>query len=410
MSTTDDTNDVECPTCGRDDFDSEHAVKVHRGRAHNQEGKPWQDPGKLEELYWEEELSAEEVADRLGCAQNTVLEWLENHGLGTRTITEASQNRWEDRREPWCERELMRELYVGKELSTHDIAERFGCHPSTVKTWLDKHDISTRPSGREKKSEKLSSEAWLRRAYWGEEMSLSEIGEVVGRSPQNVGRWMDKFDIPRRGREESLPTGEDHHNHGMSERTPDQLSDGEWLRQKYLQEGKSIRDIAGLLECSRGAVRHALSLAEVPVRDRGCLSGEDHPHYDAEVFTCPNCGEEDEAPQYRVEKYEQLFCSNECRLEHVQSEAPGAVSYRGSDWKTIAAEIRERDGHQCVQCGASSDEQQERYGRALNVHHITPFREFDTAEEANHPANLVTLCSSCHTRVEQGPLEAPTPT
>jgi DEAD/DEAH box helicase domain-containing protein len=40
-------------------------------------------------------------------------------------------------------------------------------------------------------------------------------------------------------------------------------------------------------------------------------------------------------------------------------------------------------------------------GRAHHVHHKQPFRSFTSAEAANHPDNLITLCPSCHRRVEQ---------
>ena len=60
------------------------------------------------------------------------------------------------------------------------------------------------------------------------------------------------------------------------------------------------------------------------------------------------------------------------------------------------------DGHRCRHCSAP-----ERPNRTHDVHHIQPFRTFgyvrDRNEnhlEANRLENLVTLCPSCHRRVE----------
>lgn len=67
--------------------------------------------------------------------------------------------------------------------------------------------------------------------------------------------------------------------------------------------------------------------------------------------------------------------------------------YRGAGWKQIAEKARKRDGHCCQHCGMT----QEEHGRALEVHHIIPFNQFqgDNAK-ANRMSNLITLCKSCH--------------
>ena len=75
---------------------------------------------------------------------------------------------------------------------------------------------------------------------------------------------------------------------------------------------------------------------------------------------------------------------------------------RGPNWEQQRSQARERDGRRCQHCGAP-----ERPGRAHDVHHIQPFRTFGYVRgknehylEANRLENLVTLCTSCHRRVE----------
>jgi len=66
----------------------------------------------------------------------------------------------------------------------------------------------------------------------------------------------------------------------------------------------------------------------------------------------------------------------------------------------LAAHVR--DGHRCRQCSVP-----EREGRAHDVHHIRPFREFGyirgenrNDRMANDLENLITLCPTCHQRAE----------
>ncbi len=74
----------------------------------------------------------------------------------------------------------------------------------------------------------------------------------------------------------------------------------------------------------------------------------------------------------------------------------------GPEWPEARAAARARDGYTCRQCGAP-----ERQGRAHDVHHLRPFREFGYVPgenrndlQANALDNLITLCSTCHHRAE----------
>lgn len=66
----------------------------------------------------------------------------------------------------------------------------------------------------------------------------------------------------------------------------------------------------------------------------------------------------------------------------------------GPGWTALAHQIRTRDGYRCQACGAPEQ------GRAHDVHHKIPLRTFISLQEANNPANLVTLCPACHHRAE----------
>jgi DEAD/DEAH box helicase domain-containing protein len=66
----------------------------------------------------------------------------------------------------------------------------------------------------------------------------------------------------------------------------------------------------------------------------------------------------------------------------------------GPNWINQKELARKRDGYHCQICGSSEID------KAHDVHHKVPFRSFKSYLEANQIDNLVTLCSSCHKKVE----------
>jgi len=70
--------------------------------------------------------------------------------------------------------------------------------------------------------------------------------------------------------------------------------------------------------------------------------------------------------------------------------------HRGPDWYIAAALARRRDGHVCVVCGKTKEEN----GREMDVHHLVSWHKFENKKEANRLSNLVSLCQECHGLVE----------
>jgi hypothetical protein len=65
-----------------------------------------------------------------------------------------------------------------------------------------------------------------------------------------------------------------------------------------------------------------------------------------------------------------------------------AYGLEPAEWKKLAQEIRKRDNFTCQLCGKKG---------ATSVHHIIPRR----VRIDNSPENLITLCRSCHNKVER---------
>jgi DEAD/DEAH box helicase domain-containing protein len=75
----------------------------------------------------------------------------------------------------------------------------------------------------------------------------------------------------------------------------------------------------------------------------------------------------------------------------------------GPKWDTFRQEALDRDGHRCRLCGQPAE-----VDRPLEVHHMTPLRTFlaqyarpVALRLAHAPENLMTLCPTCHKKVER---------
>jgi hypothetical protein len=117
---------------------------------------------------------------------------------------------------------------------------------------------------------------------------------------------------------------------------------------------------------------------------------------------CLACGKVVLVPPAR--HYRRKYCSKSCADAHFcQTFRTGpnnsrwrggrAINY-GPGWNEVKREVRERD-KVCRQCGKTPEEN----SRALDIHHINPYRY----TKDNSLENLIALCRSCHMRsVDRG--------
>lgn len=118
---------------------------------------------------------------------------------------------------------------------------------------------------------------------------------------------------------------------------------------------------------------------------------------------CPNCGDKNKVKPSYADSYDRKFCNEDCYGEWLSEnksgrEAPnwrgGHGEWRGDNWASQRNKVRRRDSYRCCVCGDKEDD------REHDVHHIIPFRKFDEPEKANRLDNLLTVCHSCHMRLE----------
>jgi len=97
--------------------------------------KPYRDAEVLRELYLEQDLTSQEVADELGCAKSTVLRWLNKHGIEKTQFQAVNPVS----RSP----EEIESMYYDDKKTIYDIAELEGCSSTAVQHFFEHHDIET---------------------------------------------------------------------------------------------------------------------------------------------------------------------------------------------------------------------------------------------------------------------------
>ena len=126
---------------------------------------------------------------------------------------------------------------------------------------------------------------------------------------------------------------------------------------------------------------------------------------------CAYCKNEIERPPHVAKRKKGIlaFCSVACRSKYRRKYESGTSSpfwvggpttYRGRGWIESRAKAVERDNGTCAACGKF-------IGNSIPVHHITPFRMFNSPQKANQLDNLECLCQSCHMKRENSKADTP---
>jgi transposase len=175
----------------------------------NPENPPWQEKETLEKLYIEQQLTCEEIGERLGCSGRTVDEWRRRYAI-----------KQLHKREEWLDNQ-----YNSKGLYISEISKKCRANRKTVAKWLDEMGVRAEE---DRPACYADEKPWhdperLEELYHGRELSAARVADVMGCSPQTVRHWLIEFGIDRRSchhrtidTERSVqrryPTIEDSHN------------------------------------------------------------------------------------------------------------------------------------------------------------------------------------------------------
>lgn len=335
--TDSDSSDATCPTCG-DTFASNRGMKSHHYQIHGESVA-----GFTKTCEWcGEEFTARRKDGQKHCSPEC------GHKGGGVKRSGSDAYQWKGDGEgddPWCDESHLRELYIDEQLTTYELANRFGCNETTVWKWLKRHGIPTRERGKHRSERPWRDEETLRRLYVEEGHCISEVAEELGCAMYTIQRWLSRNGIETRSRAPWDP--EDHPSwEGGPETYNCEWCDGEFTA--YPAKGQRC--------CSKDC-DNAWRVAT------GLFAGENHPCY-----------------------------------------TNGEYVY-GAGWNFTTKEaVRESQNRRCDGCGMHESEHIEEFGRRLEVHHVMKASSLQDAppEVRNDMENLVALCKgNCHPTAER---------
>lgn len=124
--------------------------------------EPWRDKELMFRLHFEDDYTYREMANRFGCTPSTVGNWMKKHRaqeLRVKLDVDIPDSY------PYRDPELMERLYVEEELSSNEIAAVLDCSSGAVMDWLDRHGINTRSAseGISKANKKEGPHFWTKK-------------------------------------------------------------------------------------------------------------------------------------------------------------------------------------------------------------------------------------------------------
>jgi len=98
---------------------------------------------------------------------------------------------------PWRDPEVLKRMYREQEKPMTQIADELGVAVATVHKYLNRHDIETR-NRTSRKDVPFRNAEELCRLYWDEGLTIGEVASETGASKTTIKKWMNHHDIPRR--------------------------------------------------------------------------------------------------------------------------------------------------------------------------------------------------------------------
>lgn len=332
---------------------------------------PWTDKEWLYNEYMVKKRAVEDIAAEFGCAPATIQKAASKHNLHREPLPKQSRQPLK----PYEDPETLHRLYHEEGKNFTQMGEILGCSPDTIRVRMQKYNIpfQEHPVGKLKDVD-------LYTLYVIEKKSTTQIGEMFGVTARTVGKTLAKKGIPVRSLSES------HYASLGIERNP-LLEDKEWLYEEYITKRRGAAEIGEELGHSLRVVQDALKQHGIPVRGSseskiGLMTGENHPNWKGGVTDF------------------HLLCREYYQIN-------------------LRPQISERDNYTCTKCGKTHC--------VLHVHHIIPLsyiipqimREYPDIDMSTtsgqsemydkvihdvrftNPNNMITLCRECHIKEHQ---------
>jgi transposase len=386
-------------------------------------------------------MSHSEVADKLGCSRRTVQNWMDRHNIESREPgpPRSGPNELHDE-------SFLREQYLEERLTAAEIAEKVGCHENSILRRLREIGIETRNRGTRCTRPELNDADSLRRMHHDDWMDTISIAEELGCDPKTVRRRLREFDIeirsPRREDygldaetlvEEYVESGKSateiasdvdcavrtvlsrlrEYNIPVrppTEDVPCELDDPEELQRLYEGERLTVKAIAYEFDCHESTVYQRLEEHGIERRRPGTQLSQTAEVMLTDAEYLEREFEERGKSAYKIA--EQLECSPGTvrnwlrRYDIIEGEVTHTWGSKyGPNWPGQRAKRLQIDDDTCQRCDMGGVEHVKEHGHWLEVHHIDPFDPDGEHESQNCVGNLITLCHNCHTTMQGLPID-----
>jgi transposase len=144
---------------------------------------------ELRRLYEQERLTPAEIGVRVGRSGRTIRVWLQQAGIP------LGPHRERPRRHPPPATTDLRRCYYQERLTAAELAARYGVSASTARRWLRDAGLPRRVPGRRSRA---PSGQELRHLYQDQNWSTTQIAQRYGVRQQTAHRWLRAAQIPLR--------------------------------------------------------------------------------------------------------------------------------------------------------------------------------------------------------------------
>lgn len=141
----------------------------------------------------------------------------------------------------------MEKQYIEKDLSAEEIATLVGCGMKTIYNWLRKLNI---PHKRLPLNQDYKNGEWLYEQYIEKDLTIKEIAEIINCSLSTVNRWLRELNIPYK----------------MESCINPRYKDRDWLCDQYVNQGKTIYEIADEIGVGDSTIQRWIHILKVPVQ------------------------------------------------------------------------------------------------------------------------------------------------
>ncbi|MCK4665847.1 HNH endonuclease [Candidatus Dependentiae bacterium] len=294
---------------------------------------------ELYDLYITQNLSSNEIAEKFGCSQHPIFDRLKKYGIEIKSNVQCHTS-------VHIRKEELVELYVNQEMSSLDIAKLYQCGSETVLRRLKKFNIPTRDrvsAIRLAKSKTFIDKEILDDLYVAQEKSIKQISKITGYSKNIIFSSLKEHKIERRSPYKTIkyePSKEE-------------------LIELYVNKKMKIYQISDFLDCSAASINQRLRKCGIEIRNAPIgLKGEENPMWRGGISNGNYCNK----------------FTSECKELN-----------------------RDKFNRKCFLCGKNELDNIKSNGdkRKLCVHHV----DYDKNQGCNaYDWKLVPLCHSCHSK------------